>query len=79
MERLARLGVEVADPGPDGLPLRYCVDWSEQAHHLSGTVGRALASRLLDLGWLRHGDRSRALHVTGDGRRGIAAELGVAL
>ncbi len=46
---------------------------------ISGTVGRALASRLLDLGWLRHGDRSRALHVTGDGRRGIAAELGVAL
>jgi DNA-binding transcriptional ArsR family regulator len=78
-ERLARLGVEVADPGPDGLPLRYCVDWSEQAHHLSGAVGRALARRLLDLGWLRRGDRSRALHVTGDGRRGIAAELGVAL
>ena len=25
-ERLARLGIEVADPGPDGLPLRYCVD-----------------------------------------------------
>jgi hypothetical protein len=78
-ERLARLGVEVADPGPDGLPLRYCVDWSEQAHHLSGPVGRALARRLLDLGWLRRGDRSRALHVSGDGRRGLAAELGVAL
>lgn len=29
-------------------------------------------------GWLRRGDRSGALHVTRDGRRGIAAELGVA-
>jgi DNA-binding transcriptional ArsR family regulator len=76
--RLRDLGVDVPDAGPEGVPLRYCVDWSEQAHHLSGAVGRALAARLLDLGWLRRADRGRALHVTGAGRRGLAAELGVA-
>src|SRR4051794_7618540 len=43
-ERLARLGVAVEPVPPEGLPLRYCVDWTEQAHHLSGPVGRALAA-----------------------------------
>ena len=72
--RLRELGVEA--PGP-GAPLRYCVDWTEQAHHLSGTVGRALAARLLELRWLRRAERTRALHVTPAGRRGLAAEFGL--
>jgi DNA-binding transcriptional ArsR family regulator len=77
-ERLARLGVALDGGVPDeGLPLRYCVDWTEQAHHLSGPVGRALAARLLELKWLRRADRTRALHVTERGRRGLADELGV--
>jgi hypothetical protein len=71
--RLERLGVEVGG----ARALRYCVDWSEQAHHLSGAVGRALASRLLELGWVRRADRSRALHVTDAGRAGFAAEFGL--
>ena len=61
----------------EGLPLRYCVDWTEQVHHLSGPVGRALAARLLELKWVRRADRTRALHVTERGRRGFADELGV--
>jgi DNA-binding transcriptional ArsR family regulator len=73
--RLERLGVEVGG----ARALRYCVDWSEQAHHLSGAVGRALATRLLDLGWVKRADRSRALHVTPQGRAGFAAEFAVAL
>jgi len=76
--RLARLGVEVPDVPAEGLPLRYCVDWTEQAHHLSGPVGRALATRLLELRWLRRADRSRALHVTDEGRHGLREQLGVA-
>ena len=77
--RLGRLGVELGPGGPDGVPLRYCVDWTEQAHHLSGAVGKALATRLLELRWLRRADRTRALHVTPAGRRGLAAELGIEL
>jgi DNA-binding transcriptional ArsR family regulator len=72
-QRLARLGVEL----PDARALRYCVDWSEQAHHLSGPLGRSLARRLLELGWLRRAERGRAVHVTDAGRRGLRSELGV--
>jgi DNA-binding transcriptional ArsR family regulator len=72
-QRLAQLGVEVP---PGGSPVRYCVDWTEQAHHLSGPVGRALARRLLELGWLRRAQQGRAVHVTEAGRRGLE-ELGV--
>jgi hypothetical protein len=76
-ERVAKLGIEVGRVGDDGLPLRYCVDWTEQAHHLSGPLGRALADRLLELGWLRRADRGRAVHVTELGERRLAAEFGV--
>ena len=71
--RLAELGVDF-EPGT---ALRYCVDWTEQAHHLSGRVGKALATRLLELRWLRRADRGRAVHVTKAGRRGLAAEFGI--
>ena len=77
--RLAQLGVETRDPGADGLPLRYCVDWTEQAHHLSGPLGRELAGRLLELGWLRRAERGRAVHVTDAGAAGLRRELGVRL
>jgi DNA-binding transcriptional ArsR family regulator len=73
--RLERLGVDVGETRA----LRYCVDWSEQAHHLSGAVGRALAARLLALAWVRRDARSRALHVTPEGRRGFAEEFAVTL
>ena len=72
-EQLARLDV-AAEPGA---ALRYCVDWTEQAHHLSGPLGRDLAARLLELRWLRRAERTRALHVTDAGRRGLAEALDV--
>jgi len=80
-DRLTRLGVEIEpqDVGTGGLPLRYCVDWTEQAHHLSGPVGRSLARRLVDLGWLERAERTRAVHITRQGERKLRTELGVAL
>jgi hypothetical protein len=29
--------------------IRYCVDWTEQRHHLAGSLGAALAARLFGL------------------------------
>jgi DNA-binding transcriptional ArsR family regulator len=78
-QRLERLGIAVPAVGTEGSPLRYCVDWTEQAHHLSGPLGRAIARRLLELGWLRRAERGRAVHVTEAGRRGLAGELAVQL
>jgi DNA segregation ATPase FtsK/SpoIIIE-like protein len=59
-------------------PIRYCVDWSEQAHHLSGALGAALAARLFDLQWVRRLPRTRAVLLTDDGRAGLAERLGIA-
>jgi DNA-binding transcriptional ArsR family regulator len=79
-EKLRDLGVDVdgAFAGPRE-PIRYCVDWSEQDHHLSGALGAALAARLFELGWVRRLPRTRAVLVTDDGRAGLATRLGVSL
>jgi DNA-binding transcriptional ArsR family regulator len=71
-EDLLGLGVELPAADADGTtPLRYCVDWTEQRHHLSGVVGRALANRLFDLGWIVRNDVARALDVSEAGRAGL--------
>ena len=77
--RLRELGVDVdgALAGPR-TPIRYCVDWSEQAHHLSGALGAALAARLFELGWVARLPRTRAVRLTDDGRAGLAEQFGVA-
>lgn len=57
----------------------YCVDWTEQRHHLAGRVGAALLSRLQELDWLRRDTtRSRrALLITDTGRAGFAARFAI--
>jgi len=77
--RLRDLGVDVdrALAGPR-TPIRYCVDWSEQDHHLSGAVGAALAARIFELGWVVRLPRTRAVRVTDEGRERLAEHLGVA-
>jgi len=78
-ERLHQLGVrlpESADPAGE-IPLRYCVDWTEQAHHLSGAIGGALAEWLLEQGWLQRLPRTRALLITELGARRLREELRV--
>jgi hypothetical protein len=57
--------------------IRYCVDWSEQRHHLAGSLGAALAARMFELGWLRKARRSRAVHVSDEGHAGLRETFGV--
>ena len=78
-ERLTNLGVQLPAGLDQEIPLRYCVDWTEQAHHLSGTVGRALTTWLLENAWLERLPRTRALRLTESGERGLRAQLGVGL
>jgi len=75
-QRLRRFGVD-ARPGGKTLAVRYCVDWSEQRHHLGGGLGAALLSRLLALDWVRRAPHGRALTVTPDGWRGLEGAFGV--
>lgn len=50
-------------------PLRYCVDWTEQAHHLAGPLGTALTQRLFELGRIRRGRAPRSVVLTAEGER----------
>jgi hypothetical protein len=71
-ELFARLGVEI--PAGRRKLVRYCVDWTEQRHHLAGAAGAALLTRLHQLDWVRRDAKGvrRALEVTDEGLRGIA-------
>jgi DNA-binding transcriptional ArsR family regulator len=71
----------IADFGVD-LParrpvVRYCVDWSEQRHHLAGGLGRGLLGRLTERDWIRRAPQSRAVQITMAGYAGLAGVFGV--
>jgi DNA-binding transcriptional ArsR family regulator len=72
---LGALGIEAGV----GDRARGCLDWTEQRHHVAGALGRALLTRLLELGWLRLDGTTRALRVTDLGRVELPARLGVRL
>ena len=57
--------------------IRYCIDWSEQAHHLAGGLGAGLLSRLLELEWVRRNPSSRAVDVTDAGRKGLRERFAI--
>ncbi|RCG28749.1 ArsR family transcriptional regulator [Sphaerisporangium album] len=57
--------------------IRYCVDWSEQRHHLAGALGRGLLERLTETGWLRRAEATRAVHITDTGREGLHDVFGI--
>jgi DNA-binding transcriptional ArsR family regulator len=73
--RLCELGVTSA---PCQI-VRGCLDWTEQRPHLAGPIGRELLARLLELDWLARQPATRALSVTGTGRRQLPVRLGVSL
>ncbi|GAA5187759.1 metalloregulator ArsR/SmtB family transcription factor [Rugosimonospora acidiphila] len=79
---LAELGVDL----PALLPaasdarrpvLRFCLDWTEQRHHLAGGLGAALAVALFDAGWIARRGAPREVEVTAAGAAGIAGALGI--
>ncbi|MFW0787753.1 helix-turn-helix transcriptional regulator [Gordonia sp. CPCC 206044] len=54
-------------------PLRYCVDWTEEAHHLAGPLGSAVTDRFFELGWIMRGNIPRSIRLTPSGESEIAA------
>jgi DNA-binding transcriptional ArsR family regulator len=71
------LGVDPAAIGGRRRLVRYCVDWSEQRHHLAGSLGAAIADRLFALEWLRRAPAGRAVLVTPEGAAGLRDTLGL--
>lgn len=73
--RLAEAGV--ARPRTRRRMVRYCVDWTEQRHHLSGAVGAAVLDALVQRGWLGRAPHSRALRILPAGETGLREWLGI--
>jgi hypothetical protein len=77
MAWLAELGIDTTALQRGRRPLaRPCLDWSERRHHLAGAAGAAIATRLLELGWIRRLDGTRAVRLTLRGREHLARSLG---
>jgi DNA-binding transcriptional ArsR family regulator len=72
---LAELGIKARS----GEVARCCLDWTEQRNHIAGALGRALMTRLLELGWLAREPRTRALRLTDTGQTNLPVRLGVRL
>lgn len=73
---MAAFGIDVAGLSRGRAPLcRACLDWSERRTHLAGSLGRALLTRIEELGWAtRHGD-SRIVRFTPPGEAAFRRDL----
>lgn len=58
---------------------RRCLDWTERRDHLAGSLGAAICEKFLAAGWIRRDRRSRAVHVSLEGRRELFRVLGCAV
>lgn len=59
--------------------LRFCLDWSEQRHHLAGRLGAHLLTAFVEAGWITRTRGQRAVRITDTGRHGLHARLGLDL
>jgi DNA-binding transcriptional ArsR family regulator len=76
--RLQSFGIDVEDlRGQRRAFARSCLDWTERRPHLAGALGAGIADRLLELGWVTHVPRGRALRVTDPGHKGLRAEFAI--
>jgi DNA-binding transcriptional ArsR family regulator len=74
------LGVDLGEVGAGGRRplLRFCVDWSEQRHHLAGALGAAVLAQLRAADWVRPLPARRALTLTPEGQTALHTLLGLA-
>jgi len=56
--------------------LRFCTDWTEQRHHLAGTLGAALLAALCDNGYVIRRPR-RVVRLTEHGAANLHEHLGL--
>ena len=73
---LGDLGIDCSPAGKRPF-VRYCVDWSEQRHHLAGALGARLLDRLVDLHWIERRTAPRAVTVTEAGAAGLDRAFGL--
>jgi DNA-binding transcriptional ArsR family regulator len=80
VSKLDEFGIDFDALAGQQRPLvRYCVDWSEQRHHLAGSLGAAIADRMFELGWVSRRRDTRAVRVSDEGRDGLMETFGLEL
>jgi DNA-binding transcriptional ArsR family regulator len=67
----------IAGRGASRPLLRFCLDWSEQRHHLAGQLGASLLTAMLEAGWLIRLPQHRAVRLTATGTSALARHLGM--
>lgn len=75
-ELLSELGVDCTSATRRPF-VRYCVDWSEQRHHLAGALGARLLDQFQERDWVRRRAGSRAVNITEAGATGLRRSLGL--
>ena len=50
---------------------RQCLDWSERRFHLAGSLGAAITTHFLLIGWIKRLPGTRAIMVTEEGKKGL--------
>ncbi len=59
--------------------LRFCLDWSEQRHHLGGSLGAAILATFEQEKWITRRGGNRAVTITELGERELHQRLGLEL
>ncbi len=72
---LTDAGIEL--PSGSRPAVRYCIDWTEQRHHLSGRLGSCVLDRFVSAQWIKRSARGRAVTVTDLGRGALADCFGI--
>lgn len=57
--------------------LRFCLDWSEQQHHLAGRLGADLLTAFIDGEWITRAPGQRVVRITPSGQRVLNDRLGI--
>ncbi|WP_372570614.1 ArsR/SmtB family transcription factor [Ruegeria jejuensis] len=69
-------GIDMAALRSKRAPLcRPCLDWSAREHHLAGSFGRAMLTRMEALGWLTRQPHSRVIRFTTQGEAAFDARF----
>lgn len=70
---IERLKIDLPALSAARAPLcRDCLDWSERRFHLAGSLGRALLSRMEQLGWAKRDQDTRIIRFTRQGEEQFA-------
>jgi DNA-binding transcriptional ArsR family regulator len=80
---LSRIGIHLSALQPPSARrrplLKFCLDWSEQRHHVGGALGAAILTTVEQARWISRRRGDRAVTLTELGRRELERQLGVSV